>query len=119
MGLSFLRIGKVGGVTLSGSTGENVIVMDKHGLLDIAKDLTLTLGSIMLNNHNDLNAPYIQFHIAATTPKIIIWETSQTIKTDDGTTINQINVTKNFNFDMSDAPTSPIGLNTFTVASFP
>ncbi len=117
-GAAVISIDKGTGVTMSGSSGTDVITMDKYGKLDVQKDLTLTLGKIQLNNYDDANAPYIQFHPATTTPKITLSEAGMKILTNDATS-NRIDASKHLKFDMTNATTGTIGTNNhFTVASF-
>ena len=115
-----LYVDKSGGVTFSGSGSDaktNMVTMDKYGVVNIVKDLTLTKGNIQMNSYDNVNAPLIRFYIASTTPKITFSEDGRTIKTDDPTS-NRIDASKHLYFDLTNAPQTSVGAQSFTIASF-
>ena len=109
-GTTTVTVDKSDGVTIS------QIGMDKYGILDVIKNLTVSSEDISLVSSTGTNAPYIKFNIAATTPKITISGSGKTIVTDGPS--GSIDITKNTVFNMASAPTSTLGVNNFTVATF-
>jgi hypothetical protein len=83
--------------------------MDKHGVLDIVKDLTLSSSGIVMNDNTQENAPKILFHVTdeLTTPRITL-----------ATLPLEIDPSKNLVFDMATATGTIDVESTFEVATY-